>query len=200
MVSRPGGSWGQVLPKWRGWLSRGGNTGCRSGRRRPRRGARPEPLAAAISCSLCDSRSGEGAGYPGRRRSRGGWGGGAEGGAQRGCSGAEPGRASCAPARATAVGSGRSPRPAADPGKRCWQALGPAWGLGCCWGWRRGRKNARGAGTPSPSPGGVLSTAAGLARPGGPRSPRRLGLRPGTAPCPLWPTLGPAARTPCGRR
>ncbi|XP_055286342.1 uncharacterized protein LOC129558963 [Moschus berezovskii] len=154
--------------------------------RGPPQGAHREPLAAAISGSLCDSRGGEGAGSREQRRSRGEWGGGAEGGARRGGRLAEPGRASCAPARGPAVASGRSPRPAADPG--------------CRWAWRRGRKDARGVCTPSPSPAGVLGSAAGLARPGNPETLRRLGLRSGAAPYPLWPTVGPVVRTRAGRR
>lgn len=76
--------------------------------------------------------------------------------------------------------------------------MGPAWGPGCCWAWRRGRKDARGVYTPSPSPARVLGSAAGLARPGNTETLRRLGLRSGTAPYPLRPTLGPEVRTSCG--
>lgn len=44
----------------------------------------------------------------------------------------------------------------------------------------------------------MLGSAAGLARPGNPETLRRLGLRSGTVPYPLLPTLGPALRTPYG--
>lgn len=93
--------------------------------------------------------------------------------------GAEPGRASCAPARGPAVSSGRSPEPAADPGKRRSQASAPARGLGCCWSRRCGREDARGVGSPSPSLRGALSVAPRLARQRAPGSPG--GWAPGSA-------------------
>lgn len=113
--------------------------GCRSG-------VHKEPLAAAISGSLCDSSRGEGAGRRGQRRSRGGWRGGAAGGARWAAgAAAKRGRASCAPARGPAVASGPSPGPATGAGKGLSETSGLMRGPKCCLGGGCAREDARGA-------------------------------------------------------
>lgn len=107
--------------------SRGGRPGCRSG-------MRPEPLAAAISCSLCDSRAGEGPAPEAGAEPRGRRGG-AEGGAARAAGG--PG-----PAEHPAPRRGAPPSPrAAPPDLPLTQVSGArrAWG-------RRGDRDAAGDG------------------------------------------------------
>lgn len=149
--------------------------GCRSG-------VHKEPLAAAISGSLCDSSRGEGAGRGGQRRSRGGWRGGAAGGARWAAgAAAKRGRASCAPARGPAVASGPSPGPATGAGKGLSETSGLMRGPKCCLGGGCAREDARGAAVTSPSPLGALGLAPKATRlrvPGGPATGPVLSLLP----------------------
>lgn len=173
--------------------SRGAGRGCAGRVEGSTESPSPQPFPAlCVTAATAEGRAPR-AGEEPRRA-----GGGAEGGADRRGrrSGAEPGRASCAPARGPAVALGCSPGPAADPGKRRSQASGPAWGPGCCGGRPCGREDAQGAGAPSPSPRGALGAAPRLARPGGGAKPLEAGVQALRGPLPPSAHSGPGGADP----